>query len=235
MITMLSQKWYLPRERDQFIYHEIYELDRYGLRGVDLRSKVVLDVGANIGTYARLAAEQGAMVIAFEPDPENIEILARNVETLPVIIVKGAITEKGGPCTLYGNGDPLGFNTFHGHNPREIESEGFARAVDYACQTPNFYGKRAGRVAICKFNAEGVECPIVLNCPEPFKLIDRLDIEFHGGYGDGLRDTITCRKKLEEYGFREVKWEIVSQDMGWFRLYRGIREGCENLLPMVRT
>lgn len=40
-----------------------------------------VDVGANIGAYALLAAQMGCNVIAFEPDPRNREALERNIAT----------------------------------------------------------------------------------------------------------------------------------------------------------
>ena len=44
-----------------------------------LPSPVVFDVGANVGYYTVLAAEVGARVVAFEPNPGVRQILTRNV------------------------------------------------------------------------------------------------------------------------------------------------------------
>ena len=43
------------------------------------RDAVVIDVGANIGYYSLLAAQAGATVYAFEPEPHNFDLLQRNV------------------------------------------------------------------------------------------------------------------------------------------------------------
>lgn len=39
---------------------------------------LVIDIGANIGWYSKIARMKGAEVIAFEPDPRNFEILKLN-------------------------------------------------------------------------------------------------------------------------------------------------------------
>ena len=53
---------------------------------------VVLDVGAYVGTFARLAAGHGARVISIEPDPDNYALLLRNVDGLTnVATVQAAV------------------------------------------------------------------------------------------------------------------------------------------------
>lgn len=45
------------------------------------RGDVVLDCGANVGTFARFALDAGArLVVAIEPAPDNVECLRRNFE-----------------------------------------------------------------------------------------------------------------------------------------------------------
>ena len=42
------------------------------------QNSLVLDVGANIGTHTIAIAPHVARVVAFEPDPENIDLLSKN-------------------------------------------------------------------------------------------------------------------------------------------------------------
>jgi len=67
---------------------------------------VVLDIGANIGYYtlilARLVGKKGK-VFAFEPDPENFNILQRNVEINGyhnVVLLNKAVVNKTGKIYL---------------------------------------------------------------------------------------------------------------------------------------
>lgn len=39
----------------------------------------LFDIGANVGLYSLLAARAGVKVVAFEPEPQNFAVLARNV------------------------------------------------------------------------------------------------------------------------------------------------------------
>jgi FkbM family methyltransferase len=67
----------------------------------------VLDIGANIGYYtlhfAQLVGEQGH-VFAFEPDPDNFVLLAKNVEIngyRNVTLIPKAVAHQSGPLKLY--------------------------------------------------------------------------------------------------------------------------------------
>ncbi len=60
---------------DAYIVNEIPR--SYGM--LDVKGKVVFDIGANIGAYSLLALNMGAdTVIAFEPEPNNFEMLQLN-------------------------------------------------------------------------------------------------------------------------------------------------------------
>ncbi len=55
------------------------EQDVYGGKGGVRPGDTVLDCGANVGSYARHALENGArLVVAIEPEPANVECLRRN-------------------------------------------------------------------------------------------------------------------------------------------------------------
>ena len=59
---------------------EVFQENVYRFRPDMLEeSPVVVDVGANLGCFAILAAWHGATVYAYEPEPENFEFLRQNV------------------------------------------------------------------------------------------------------------------------------------------------------------
>jgi FkbM family methyltransferase len=68
---------------------------------------VALDLGANLGYYSRLLAElvgPTGSVYAFEPDPENIEVLRHNLRAAAyrhVRVVPYAATDRRGIATLH--------------------------------------------------------------------------------------------------------------------------------------
>ncbi len=61
---------------DSYVVNEIQR--SYGM--LNVKGKTVFDVGANIGAFTVWASKQGAgLVVAFEPEPYNFEMLQTNV------------------------------------------------------------------------------------------------------------------------------------------------------------
>ena len=55
-------------------------------RLLQLKDRTVLDLGANIGAFARHAYAQGAKkIICYEPDPDNFKMLTLNTADIPVV------------------------------------------------------------------------------------------------------------------------------------------------------
>ena len=73
---------------------------------------VCLDVGANIGYFATLMARLGALVRAYEPEPDNFHILLKNIELNEVqgnvIPYFGAVSNHSGEGNLSINKDYFG-------------------------------------------------------------------------------------------------------------------------------
>lgn len=76
---------------------------------------VVVDIGANLGYYTLLAARavgESGRVIAFEPDPRNLDLLRRNVKRNGfadrVTIVAAALTGEPGTVQLFRDTHNLG-------------------------------------------------------------------------------------------------------------------------------
>jgi FkbM family methyltransferase len=86
------------------------DLKIYGTGDKDVqKGDVVLDCGANVGVFTRVALDRGASkVVAIEPAPENIECLRRNykdeVASGRVVIVPKGVWDKNDLLTL--NVDP---------------------------------------------------------------------------------------------------------------------------------
>ncbi|MDQ3242738.1 MAG: FkbM family methyltransferase [Gemmatimonadota bacterium] len=92
----------------------------------------VLDIGANIGYYTLQFAElvgASGRVIAFEPDPANFELLARNTQLngyLNVTLVQRAASNTAGILNLHRSitnwGDSRIFDSHDGRSTVEIAS-----------------------------------------------------------------------------------------------------------------
>lgn len=71
------------------------ELESYN--HVDFRDKVVLDIGACAGSFARLAYQRGCeQYIGVEPDPENFFVLQLNNHNKNSVLIEAAVTNSDG-------------------------------------------------------------------------------------------------------------------------------------------
>jgi FkbM family methyltransferase len=62
---------------------EVFVLDVYMLRSIDVRGSLIIDIGAGIGDFTIAAATQSkgtGLVLALEPNPQDYEIMSTNVE-----------------------------------------------------------------------------------------------------------------------------------------------------------
>jgi FkbM family methyltransferase len=81
--TPRGRFWILAKSREAFVY-DLTERQRgiYAYKGLGARAgDIVLDCGANVGVYTRIALDAGAAkVVAIEPAPENVRVLRTNFE-----------------------------------------------------------------------------------------------------------------------------------------------------------
>ena len=69
---------------------------------IDWTGHTVLDLGANIGAFARFAIMHGASrVTCVEPDSDNIKMLEANLMDDLMTLKKGAVNNDGQPVDLY--------------------------------------------------------------------------------------------------------------------------------------
>jgi FkbM family methyltransferase len=78
----------LDHKLERTIYYSGFDFpDIRALRRIIRPGSVVLDLGANIGYYSLLFAKWRAVVYAFEPCPETVRKLRRNLELNPALEV----------------------------------------------------------------------------------------------------------------------------------------------------
>ena len=87
---------------DEVIKRNVYEHKKFGFHVAEC--PVWLDLGANIGTFSCLASSKGSRVIAFEPEPDNFELLEHNValnKSNVTCLQKGVVAGPTGTLDLY--------------------------------------------------------------------------------------------------------------------------------------
>lgn len=115
--------------------------------------QTVVDIGANIGYYtlimARLVGPEGR-VIAFEPDPNNFDILKKNIEMngyKNVTLYQKAVSQESGNIQLYFNRHGSISRTFDAGDGREKMEVGAVKLDDVVKE----------RVDFIKIDIEGAE------------------------------------------------------------------------------
>jgi FkbM family methyltransferase len=81
--TPRGRFWILAKSGEAFVYDLAEQLRGiYAYKGLGARAgDIVLDCGANVGVYTRIALDVGAAkVVAIEPAPENVRVLRKNFE-----------------------------------------------------------------------------------------------------------------------------------------------------------
>jgi FkbM family methyltransferase len=169
----------LPFLFDETWIQELYSGPGFGIG----RGDIVVDIGANIGTFAVYAATRAAdvRVLAFEPFPDNVTWLRKNIaesglENIQVFeLAIAASTEdrflQVSPTdwithALNGNGDKKNGITVH-------------------CMTIDQVLQGIDRCDLLKLDCEGSEYEIIYGAaPETLSKIKRIVGEYHEAPGD---------------------------------------------------
>lgn len=101
--------WYRPHTTDEKVIQEVLKKKCYERKSLNFYIQPKerwLDVGANIGTFSLFCLSKGASVIAFEPEPENFDLLSQNLrrnacESVPATCFQEAVTLTRGTKPLY--------------------------------------------------------------------------------------------------------------------------------------
>lgn len=123
------------------------------------RYQKVADIGANLGIHSILMEKCGWNVYAYEPDPEHVKILRRNLELnncSRVRLIEAAVSDKPGTLEFV---RVLG-NTTSSHLAG-AKSNAYGPLERFAVQVESI-SSLMGRVDLIKMDAEGQEGVIVL-------------------------------------------------------------------------
>ena len=169
---------------------------------------IVLDIGANIGIFTLYAATktQGT-IYAFEPFPENVEFLNKNIEVNGfhnVIVQNLAVNDKIGTEKLFLSEISGGHLLFDHNIKGEINNyvEILTTTLDHIVEENSIE-----QIDFLKLDCEGSEGQILMSTSKnPFKKIRKIAMEFHDNVSMLNHNEIF--KLLENEGFScKLNWD----------------------------
>jgi FkbM family methyltransferase len=179
---MITRPDFRQGTTDECVYDEVIRRNCYRVKQFSDKD-VVIDVGAHLGYFSLLCAEHGAgKVIAFEIEPENIEIARKNCAQHPQIELhnKAVWKESGlklGRSGMYMTADNSLKNTGSSH---VVIAPGCHTSFgDLETITLDDILEPIEHVALVKMDCEGAEFEIVPNV-KSWEKVDRLVGEVHG-------------------------------------------------------
>lgn len=163
---------------DRHIFTSIFSKDEYRLDGTAPGSlETVLDVGAHAGFFAVRCAPLARRVLSFEPIPENVEVLRRNVAHYPHVTVRAcAIGATRGRQRIHLSSNPAGHSLF----ASEVEGAVGAIEVETITIADVFAEHAVERCGLLKLNCEGAEYAVLYGMPaDLWTRIDRAVTSYH--------------------------------------------------------
>ena len=200
-------------DTDNIVIHEIWEENVYEVKGwnffrEDTGQEVVIDIGANIGSFSIYAAHNRAKVYAVEPEPNNYEALVNNIELNnmqeKITPVKLGISDYNGTAIISNEGG--GATILDGKSGASIK----VITLDKFIKDNNITS-----VGVLKIDVEGSEQEIILGASkETLNICKYITIEFDVRTGKFLGDMV--KKLSETHHIRTMgSWERGGMIFAW--------------------
>lgn len=153
-------------DSDAPVIREIWCENVYEVYDGDLSDTgIVVDIGANIGSFTLFAASLGAKkVIAVEPEPHNLELLRRNIEEHQSITpdCEFIIDNHG----IAGRSDSAFITNDHGDSRVSDVKEAGKTQITLITLEQLFKKLRLEYIDVLKIDIEGMEGDVLINTPE---------------------------------------------------------------------
>lgn len=186
LIQHKSGMWIRPGTMDVSIISEVKR--HYGW--LDFDGKRVLDVGANIGCFSRMALDRGASaVFAYEPDQDNYDLLRQNAPEATA--VRAALTSGDEERVKF-------YKTKSGKNPGNYSTVPSRGRIEEWVPARNFATVlEEVEPDIIKFDCEGAEYDLLtVQLPD---CVEQVAMEIH----------------LQKPEFKELAPQVVEMFQDW--------------------
>lgn len=171
------------REDFYWIFKEIFVEESYYFES-ETDTPFIVDVGGNIGMsvlYFKTLYPK-SKIITFEPSPDNLEILKRNItrnHLRDVEIVEGAVGKKVGELTIFTQGPGTTIYPEFAKKQKQINNSEFGKEVRVPVYLLSDYIKES--IEFLKLDVEGAEGEILENLDKTGVLgqVKRIVMDYH--------------------------------------------------------
>jgi FkbM family methyltransferase len=222
--------------KELFIYRTHEPLATNILTGLLKEGMTVVDIGANIGYYVFLESDAvgpNGKVVAIEPDPDNAELLTKNVEANGlgnVEIIRAAIGDADGTGKLYKSGSA----NWHSLLPSYYVDE--EDAIDVRVYTLDSLLEELGvSVNMVRMDLEGYEVMAVKGMRRTLQEdgpIIVMELHPHLVGGDEICDLLMYFKSL---GYEAECFVNRSMDFAWTRSLLPMRITIDEVVKDIRS
>lgn len=195
---------YIRNEYDRKVVKEViddHEYERWGEIAIQPAMNVI-DCGAHIGSFTRLALAHQAYVLAIEADDENFEMLLKNTEGYNHLKLLKAVLWNGKPTRFLKDSERGELN--------KVSKKGILMPTITLDQVVTHF--KMEQIDLLKMDIEGAEYEVLYN----FKQLDKvkqITMEWHYG-STKMAELIIF---LEKNKFKTV-WEGGNGDWGKLQL-----------------
>jgi FkbM family methyltransferase len=167
---------------------------------------VVIDIGANVGEFAHIAARYGARIICIEPDPRAFACLKANVSGLSGVSVHD--------CLIWKENAEVDFFSAPDRADSSVFAQGLGPKIAKRAVTVEKFCADAGvmRIDFLKCDAEGAEPEVLEGIGGMFPRIAAVALDT-GAERKGERTHAACRAILEASGFEVFDEAIGKRQM----------------------
>jgi FkbM family methyltransferase len=204
-----------PAEIDlQFLFQEVWVDQIYTPAGYEIKDgDTILDIGANIGVFAIYAATRAeeTTVLAFEPFPENVKFLRKNISKSSIDNIKvfqQAVASNSEERVLEVS------DSWIKHSLGNLDSD--QKGIRIQSVSFDEVMKKIKKCDLLKIDCEGSEYEIFYSASsESLAKVNKIVGEFHNRNEDVMNGKTLC-KFLETQGFRLTHIEGLNEESGYF-------------------
>lgn len=197
-------------DTDDIVIREIWEENVYEVNeGRFNLGGVVIDIGANIGSFSIFAAHHGATVYAVEPEPHNAEALRKNIslngmEEL-IFVSEVGISDFNGEAVINDGGGGATIK----------DGNALGSTIKVVTLDDYFKDNNIQSVDVLKIDVEGSEKEIILGASrENMNKCKYITMEFDIRSGKNLGDMV--KKLSETHHVRTMgSWERGGMIWAW--------------------